>query len=114
MINYITMGNLSVLRLLRSGRVRTASRIMTTDKPDSLSGALSKYLKSNGLIPSDKHTVYSLRHSFQDRLLAANAPDRVQADLMGHKFHRPYYGEGSSLKQKLEWLQKVQLKPEGP
>jgi integrase len=80
------------------------------DKPDSLSSALNKYLNENGLMPSDKHTVYSLRHSFQDRLLAANAPDRVQADLMGHKFHRPYYGDGASLKQKLEWLEKVKLK----
>lgn len=79
------------------------------DKPDSLSSAMNKYLNENGLLPSDKHTLYSLRHSFQDRLLTANAPDRVQADLMGHKFHRLYYGDGSSLKQKLEWLKKVQL-----
>jgi integrase len=73
---------------------------------------LSKYLKENDLIPSDKHTAYSLRHSFQNRLLAVNAPDRVQADLMGHKFNRPSYGDGSSLKQKLEWLNKIELKKE--
>lgn len=80
------------------------------DRPDSLSGTLNNYLKDNGLLPSDKHTVYSLRHSFQDRLLAVNAPDRVQADLMGHKFNRPTYGDGASLKQRLEWLEKIQLK----
>ena len=80
------------------------------DRPDALSGVLSSYLKKNKLLPSDKHTVYSLRHSLQDRLLAVNAPDRVLADLMGHKFNRPTYGDGASLKQKMEWLEKIQLK----
>ncbi len=80
------------------------------DKPDYLSGTLSKYLPENKLFPSEQYTVYSLRHNFQDRLLAANAPDRVRADLMGHKFQRPAYGEGATLALKLEWLQKIQLK----
>jgi integrase len=80
------------------------------DNPDLLSNVLSKYLWEHELFPSDQHSVYSLRHSFQDRLLAANAPDRVQADLMGHKFNRPVYGEGASLKQKMEWMEQVQLK----
>jgi hypothetical protein len=78
--------------------------------PDSLSGVLSKYLKESGMLPTNRHTVYSLRHSFQDRLLAANAPDRVQADLMGHKFNRPAYGDGASLKHKFDWLKKIELK----
>ena len=81
------------------------------DRPDALSGCLSKYLLENKLLPSDQHTVYSLRHSFQDRLLAVNAPDRVQADLMGHKFQRPAYGDGATLLQKLHWLQRIKLEP---
>lgn len=80
------------------------------ERPDSLSCTLSKYLKENDLLPTDQHTVYSLRHSFQDRLLAVNAPDRVQADLMGHKFNRQAYGNGASLEQKLEWLNVIALK----
>jgi integrase len=80
--------------------------------PDSLSSLLSKYLRTNNLLPTEKHVVYSLRHSFQDRLLHANAPDRLQTDLMGHKFQRPAYGEGSTLQHRLEWLKKIQLKPE--
>jgi integrase len=80
------------------------------DRPDSLSTHLSKFLRENNILPSNNHSVYSLRHSFQDRLLAANAPDRVQADLMGHKFDRPYYGDGCSLVHKREWLWKIQLK----
>lgn len=82
------------------------------DRPDSLSGLISKYLREHNLMPTRKHTVYSLRHSFQDRLLAVNTPDRIQADLMGHKFNRPRYGEGATLQHKLEWMKKVQLKPE--
>lgn len=52
------------------------------DAPDALSNALNKYLSENALLPTKRNTVYSLRHSFQDRLLAVNAPDRVQAHLM--------------------------------
>jgi integrase len=79
-------------------------------KPDNLTCTVSKYLRENKLMPSEKYSPYSLRHSFQDRLLAANAPDRMQADLMGHKFSRPSYGDGASLQHKLEFLKKIQLK----
>ena len=80
------------------------------DKPDFLSSLLSKFLREHNLLPSNKHTVYSLRHSFQDRLLAVNTPDRIQAQLMGHKFPRQSYGEGGTLAHKFEWLEKIKLK----
>ncbi len=79
-------------------------------KPDNLSATVNKYLHENGLLPTDMHSAYSLRHSFQDRLTHINAPDRLQADLMGHKFNRPSYGDGASLPLKYEWMKKVQLK----
>lgn len=79
------------------------------DRPDNMTNAVNKFLRENDLFPSENHTVYSFRHSFQDRILSVNAPDRVQAELMGHKFHRPKYGNGASLEQKLEWLKKIQL-----
>jgi uncharacterized protein DUF6538 len=82
------------------------------ENPDSLSAMMNKYLRENKIMPSEQHSVYSLRHSFQDRLLAANTPDRIQADLMGHKFARPRYGDGATLAHKLEWMKKIQLKPE--
>lgn len=82
------------------------------DRPDALSSILGKYLSENNLLPSEQHTVYSLRHSFQDRILAAKTPDRIQAELMGHKFHRPSYGDGSTLKHKFDCMKKVQLKRE--
>lgn len=78
--------------------------------PDSLSTRVNKFLRENNLLPSDMHSVYSLRHSFQDRLLSENTPDRIQANLMGHKFQRPTYGNGPTLAHKLEWMEKIRLK----
>ena len=79
------------------------------DKGDSASAVINKFLRENGLRPSPKHSVYSLRHSFQDRLLAAGAPDRLQTDLMGHEFDREVYGEGASMEQKLELLTRIKF-----
>jgi integrase len=79
------------------------------DKPDHLTNAVNKFLRANKLFPSDKHSVYSLRHSFQDRILNVNAPDRVQAELMGHRFQRPKYGNGPTLEHKKEWMDRICL-----
>lgn len=70
--------------------------------PDStnLSATVNKFLKENGLRETPKHSVYCLRHSFEDRLLAQNVPDRLAADLMGHATVRERYGSGASLEQK--------------
>lgn len=83
------------------------------DKPDNLTAAAGKFLKENKLLPSAKHSLYSFRHGFQDRILKVNAPDRVQAELMGHKFKRPMYGDGASLEQKKEWMDKICVKASG-
>jgi site-specific recombinase XerD len=80
------------------------------DRSDSLTTTAGKFLRENNLLPSEKHSVYSLRHSFQDRLLAAKTLDRIQADLMGHKFQRPTYGSGATLEDKLEAMKKIQIK----
>lgn len=76
-------------------------------RPDSLSAALNKFLRSHNLLPTENHSVYSLRHSFEDRLTAVEPPDKVQAALMGHKYSRERYGDGPSLAQKHKWLQKI-------
>lgn len=80
------------------------------DKPDNLTNYINRFLRENHLFPSDQHSVYSFRHSFQDRILRAEAPDRVQAELMGHQFKRPKYGDGASLEQKQQWMQRISLK----
>ena len=96
---------LVAFRELKGGFVRYRG------KADLISATINKYLRENGLIPSDRHSLYSLRHSFEDRLTAVEPPDKVQAALMGHKYVRPKYGHGPSLEQKKLWLDKIALLP---
>ncbi len=80
-------------------------------KPDSASSTVNKFLRENGLTPSEHHSAYSLRHTFEDRMTAIEVPERIAAALMGHKFQRPMYGQGPSLEQKAEWLRKIAFIP---
>ena len=73
---------------------------------DNLCLKVDKFLSKNDLRPTKKHSFYSFRHSFQDRLNALELPDRIQCQLMGHKFNHPKYGKGVTL----EHLQKIMLK----
>lgn len=70
--------------------------------------AINKYFRENGTLPIGA-SLYSLRHGFQDCLIAVRAPERVQADLMGHVLARPRYGAGPKLVEKQYWLQKTAL-----
>lgn len=38
--------------------------------PSSLSGVQLKYMRNNGLMETEDHVIYSLRHSFEDRMRA--------------------------------------------
>lgn len=80
------------------------------DKSSNLSATMNKYLSENGLRPTKDATVYSLRHSFKDRLVAAEAPDSLIDSLMGHKTYKPKYGRGPSLELKLKYLQRIAFK----
>jgi integrase len=77
------------------------------DKSSSLSATVNKFLRVNGLRPTKDHSVYSLRHSFKDRLVAVEAPDSLIDSLMGHKTYKPKYGKGPSLDLKLKYLQQI-------
>ncbi|MBN9010427.1 MAG: tyrosine-type recombinase/integrase, partial [Rhizobiales bacterium] len=79
------------------------------DKSATLSATVNKYLVEHKLLPTEKHSLYSIRHTFKDRLVAADIQDRLQDELMGHKSPRPVYGEGPSLKQKQDWLIKISI-----
>ena len=81
------------------------------DKSSSLSATLNKYLLEHGLRPTKDHTVYSLRHSFKDRLIAAQAPDSTIDSLMGHESGKPRYGDGPPLELKLKFLEAIAFKP---
>lgn len=72
------------------------------DNP-ALSATVNKFMRENGLMQTPQHTLYSLRHSFEDRMLAAGVDDRIRRDLFGHRLTRERYGDGASLDQ----LQKI-------
>ncbi|SEM05486.1 Site-specific recombinase XerD [Roseovarius azorensis] len=72
-----------------------------------LSGAVNKFLRENGLLETDSHSLYSLRHSFEDRLMAAKVDERLRRDLMGHRLTREEYGDGASLAHQQEELLRI-------
>lgn len=80
------------------------------DKADSASAIINKVLLANKLRPTTRHTAYSFRHTFQDRIENAGASDRMQADLMGHEFGRPAYGDGADMKRRQEFLEGIKFR----
>jgi integrase len=79
------------------------------DNEDSFSAAVNKHMKKHGMKPSSRHSVYSFRHSFKDRLRNAECPDELTDELMGHASGKPKYGDGHGLKLKLKYLQMIAL-----
>lgn len=74
---------------------------------DSFSAIANKCLDTAGLRPTKAHSVYSLRHSFKDRMIAIGTPERIQDELMGHTLKGMPYGNGSTLKHRAEWMAKI-------
>jgi len=76
---------------------------------DALSGVIMKHLRTNKLLETDDHTVYSLRHLFKDRMRNHRFPEELQNYLMGHK--QPgigaHYGSGYQLKNVLSFMRKL-------
>ena len=81
------------------------------DKATSLSATINKYMTENGLRPTRDHTLYSLRHSFKDRLISVEAPDSLIDGLMGHRTPQPRYGRGPSLELKVKFLERIAFDP---
>lgn len=79
------------------------------DKSDPLSAIVMKTLSAKQLLPTPAHSLYSLRHTFKDRLREVGAPEELIDRLMGHKTDKPDYGEGHSIRLKLEWLRKIEF-----
>ncbi|GHA55401.1 integrase [Amylibacter ulvae] len=71
------------------------------------SATINKYLRDNGHMPSAAHTIYGLRHTFQDNIQALGISDRFDRDLMGHSLRRERYGKGATLEMKQEILHQI-------
>ena len=81
------------------------------DKGSSLSATLMKHFSRHGLLPTERHKIYSFRHSFKDRLKAVEAPEELVDEMMGHRTDKPKYGDGYALGLKLKYLQLIAFTP---
>ena len=79
--------------------------------PDTASSTVNKFLRENDLKPSSRHSLYSLRHTFKDRLRDTEAPEEIIDELMGHKKKGPKYGRGHLLEKKYKWMQEIAFTP---
>ncbi|WP_256619787.1 DUF6538 domain-containing protein [Parvularcula maris] len=79
------------------------------DKETSLSAVLMKALRTNDLLPTPKHGVYSVRHSFEKRMQEAGLDYDLRCRLMGHANSRPKYGDGGSLEWRRKQLEAITL-----
>ncbi len=77
------------------------------DTGNTLSQTVNKYLRENKLQPTGKETLYSFRHTFEDRMKEARIDDELRKILMGHSIDREMYGSGGSLKLYQEEMLKI-------
>ena len=77
------------------------------DRNDLLSQSLMSTFRKRGLLPSDKHVIYSFRHSFEKRMLEAGLDYGLRCLLMGHATNRPAYGDGGSMTYRRDQLLKI-------
>jgi len=76
-------------------------------KTGAWSALVNKYLANNALKETPNHVTYSLRHYVENALLAVAVDDRVRADILGHKYQRPSYGDGGGLEGRMKALRKI-------
>jgi integrase len=79
------------------------------EREEAASALINKYLRQNKLVPSAAHTLYSFRHSFEDRMKEAGIGDEMRRILFGHRRDREAYGEGGSMAYRRDLLLKVAL-----
>lgn len=79
------------------------------NRENDLSATLNKFFRENGLFPSRAHTIYSFRHSFEDRMKIAGLDPELRMILMGHSIDRPRYGAGGTLEWRRDELKKIAL-----
>lgn len=76
---------------------------------DVLSATVNKFFEENGLLETDKHSLYCLRHSFEERCKKAKVDEELRRYLMGHAIKRPKYGYSEDLTWSLDAIQRVAL-----
>ncbi|MGO6808808.1 DUF6538 domain-containing protein [Rhizobium ruizarguesonis] len=79
------------------------------DKGNSLSALLNKFFRNHGLFPTDDHVIYSIRHTFEDRMKDGKVDAELRSILFGHAIDRPEYGNKGSLAWRQESLANIAL-----
>ena len=79
------------------------------EREATLSATVNKHLTEHKLRPTPRHTLYSLRHSFEDRMKEGHVDAELRMILMGHSIDRPQYGSGGSLEWRQQALQRIVL-----
>lgn len=72
-----------------------------------VSANLMKAFKQCDLLPTKDHVIFSLRHSFEDRILEGGLDHGLRCALMGHTNNRPEYGQCGSLAYRGEQLERI-------
>lgn len=72
----------------------------------TLLSALNKFCRENGFFETGQ-SVYSLRHSFEDRLKDAHVDAEMRKYLMGHGIGREEYGGYGSMELKQDAIQRI-------
>lgn len=94
--------SLDAMREARGGFPRYRDR-------DTLSAAVNKFFRENGLLESAGHTLYSFRHGFEARLKLAEVDEELRRYLMGHAIKRPKYGYSEDLRWSSAAIAKVAI-----
>ena len=86
------------------------SSYRTSNGPDNFSANVNKYLKAHNLIETDQHGIYSLRHTFKNRMREHGFPAELQNYLMGHKDSSmgAKYGDVYNPKHTLTYMEKLE------
>lgn len=79
------------------------------EKEESACAAINKYLRENDLVPSPKHTLYSIRHTFEDRMKEAGIDGEMREIFFGHRRTRQEYGSGGALEWRRSLLERMAL-----
>jgi len=79
------------------------------DREASMSATINKFLRNNDLLPTADHSVYSLRHTFEDRMKEGGIDEELRRILMGHRLDRPRYGAGGSMEWRRNQLMRIAL-----
>jgi hypothetical protein len=79
----------------------------------SYSALVNKYLRTNNLMPSPKHTVGGLRHAWETRLKDIGIATDDRGEMMGHSVagarKREVYGDAMDLRRKFELSSRIML-----